>query len=124
MKILKILLSWLVAAAIVISPMTSASAKSCSEVEIETLRSLLVPVTRISAHQGKNVTENQVVIAKVKELYSSSDSPRLKKQLKQLLELIREGELNQGSVVYWGYRENSVWQTYLAALRLSQKNKC
>lgn len=100
------------------------NAASCNSNDAQGIRDLLVPITRISAHQGKNVTENRIVAAKVQELHGSSDSPRLKKQLKQLLDLIREGELNQGSVVYWGYRENSVWQTYLAALRLTQKNKC
>jgi hypothetical protein len=48
----------------------------------------------------------------------------LKKSLRALKEVIKEGELNQGSTDYWGYREGSAWKTYKSALTLTQKNLC
>jgi hypothetical protein len=101
-----------------------AQARSCSEEETNSVRAMLVPITRLSAHQGRNISENKVVIASIRELVKDSPSVRLKKSLKELRALVIKGELNQGSTLYWGYRDGSVWETYKKALSLTQKNTC
>ena len=101
-----------------------AQARTCSEKETESVRAMLVPITRVSAHQGRNISENQEVIASIRKLEKDTPSVRLRKSLKELRALVIKGELNQGSTLYWGYRDGSVWESYKKALSLTQKNTC
>ena len=54
----------------------------------------------------------------------ATPSFKLKKPLNELRVLIKKGELNQGSTLYWGYRDGSVWESYKKVLSLTQKNTC
>ena len=45
-----------------------ANASTCTKTDTKSVRSLLVPVTRISAHQGKNLEEIETVLASVREI--------------------------------------------------------
>jgi hypothetical protein len=101
-----------------------ANGATCSEIDTESVRSLFVPVLRLSAHQGRNVEENREVVGSIQKITKSVSSTRLKKSLIKLREIIEQGELNQGSTVYWGYREGSAWKTYRAALTITQKGLC
>jgi hypothetical protein len=101
-----------------------ANAATCSEIDTESVRSLFVPVLRLSAHQGKNVEENREVVGSIQKIIKSVSSSRLKKSLIKLRVIIEQGELNQGSTVYWGYREGSAWKTYRSALTITQKGLC
>ena len=101
-----------------------ANAAACSVAETESLRSLLVPITRLSAHQGRNVDEIKAVLIEISKVTKATKSTNLRKSLKALEAVIREGELNPGSTYYWGYREVSAWKTYKQALTLTQKNRC
>lgn len=101
-----------------------ANAATCSASDTESIRSLFVPVIRLSAHQGRNVEENHEVVSSIGKITKSLTSPKLKKSLRALKEVIREGELNQGSTDFWGYREGSAWKTYKTALTITQKDRC
>lgn len=101
-----------------------ASAVECTPTETESVRSLFVPVIRISAHQGRNVEQNHKVVAAIKDINKSISSTKLKQSLTALKTLVEQGELNKGSTEYWGYREGSAWKTYKAALTITQKNLC
>jgi hypothetical protein len=101
-----------------------ANAASCSDNDTENVRSLFVPVIRLSAHQGRNVEENRDVVASIQKITKSVSSPKLKKSLLKLRGVIEQGELNQGSTEYWGYREGSAWKTYKSALTITQKGLC
>jgi hypothetical protein len=81
-------------------------------------------VIRLSAHQGRNIDENHEVVSNIGRITKSLTSTKLKKSLRALKEVIKEGELNQGSTDYWGYREGSAWKTYKSSLTLTQKNQC
>ena len=101
-----------------------ANASKCSDSDTESVRSLFVPVIRLSAHQGRNIEENHKVVSSIGKITKSLTSPKLKKSLRALKEVVQDGELNQGSTDYWGYREGSAWKTYKNALTLTQKNQC
>jgi hypothetical protein len=101
-----------------------ANASTCTKTDTKSVRSLLVPVTRISAHQGKNLEEIETVLASVREIIGETKSLKLKNSLQSLEDVILEGELNPGSTEFWGYREGSAWKTYRQALTLTQKNRC
>ena len=101
-----------------------ASAKECKVTEVESIRALLVPITRLSAHQGRNSAENKEVLKEIQNIAKSSKSLKLKKSLKDLEVVIREGEQNPGSTEFWGYREGSAWKTYKQALTVTQKSRC
>jgi len=101
-----------------------ANAASCSESDTESVRSLFVPVIRISAHQGRNVDESREMVASIQRITKSVSSSKLKKSLNKLRGVIEQGELNQGSTEYWGYREGSAWKTYKSALTITQKGLC
>jgi hypothetical protein len=101
-----------------------AQARTCSEEETESVRAMLVPITRVSAHQGRNIAENQEVIASIRKLVKDTPSLKLKKSLNELRVLVKKGELNQGSTLYWGYRDGSVWESYKKVLSLTQKKTC
>jgi len=101
-----------------------AAAKECKVIEVESIRALLVPITRLSAHQGRSSAENKEVLKEIQNIAKSSKSLKLKKSLKDLEVVIREGEQNPGSTEFWGYREGSAWKTYKQALTLTQKNGC
>jgi hypothetical protein len=101
-----------------------ANASKCSDSDTESVRSLFVPVIRLSAHQGRNIDENHEVVSSIGKIAKSLTSPKLRKSLRALKDVIKEGELNQGSTDYWGYREGSAWKTYKSALTLTQKNQC
>jgi hypothetical protein len=100
------------------------SASTCTDTDTQSIRSLLVPITRLSAHQGRNVDEIKTVLMEIARITKATKSTKLRKSLKVLEEVIREGELNPGSTDYWGYREGSAWKTYKSALTLTQKNRC
>ena len=101
-----------------------ASAKECKVTEVESIRALLVPITRLSAHQGRNSAENKEVLKEIQKIAQSSKSLKLKKSLKELEDVIREGDQYLGSTEFWGYREGSAWKTYKHALVLTQKGRC
>jgi cytochrome oxidase assembly protein ShyY1 len=101
-----------------------ASAATCSDSDTTSIRALLVPVTRLSAHQGRNSDENQTVLTEIKRITQASKSTKLRKSLEALENVIREGEHNPGSTKFWGYREGSAWKTYKQALVLTQKSRC
>jgi hypothetical protein len=103
---------------------TPAFAVACSVSDTTNIRSLLVPVTRLSAHQGRNSAEITEVLKGIQKVTQSSKSLKLKKSLKELDHVIREGEQNPGSTEFWGYREGSAWKTYKQALVLTQKGRC
>jgi hypothetical protein len=109
---------------ILLAGVNPAQARTCSEEETERVRAMLVPITRVSAHQGRNISENQEVIASIRKLVKATPSFKLKKPLNELRVLIKKGELNQGSTLYWGYRDGSVWESYTKVLSLTQKNTC
>ena len=101
-----------------------ANASKCSDSDTESVRSLFVPVIRLSAHQGRNIDENHEVVSSIGKIAKSLTSPKLRKSLRALKDVIKEGELNQGSTDYWGYREGSAWKTYKASLSITQNNLC
>ena len=101
-----------------------ANAAACSVADTESIRSLLVPITRLSAHQGRNVDEIKEVLIEISKITKATKSTNLRKSLKALEAVIREGELNPGSIEFWGYREGSAWKTYKQALTPTQKNRC
>jgi len=103
---------------------TPAISAACSESDTESIRALLVPITRLSAHQGRNSAENKEVLKEIQKISQSSKSLKLKKSLKKLEDVIRDGERNPGSTEFWGYREGSAWKTYKQALTLTQKSRC
>jgi hypothetical protein len=103
---------------------TSAQAQTCSVNDTQEVRELLVPITRLSAHQGRNTTENQEVLSSIRKLIKASPSAKLRNSLKELKALVKKGELNQGSTLYWGYRDGSVWKAYKKVLVLTQKDVC
>ena len=103
---------------------TPASSAACSESDTTSIRALLVPVTRLSAHQGRNSAENKEVLKEIQSIAQSSKSLKLKRSLKELDHVIREGEQNPGSTEFWGYREGSAWKTYKQALTLTQRKGC
>ena len=100
------------------------SAVVCADGDTQSIRSLLVPITRLSAHQGRNVDEIKAVLIEISKISKATKSTKLRKSLKALEDVIRVGELNPGSTDYWGYREGSAWKTYKSALTLTQKNRC
>lgn len=101
-----------------------ANAASCSGSETEVIRSLLVPITRVSAHQGRNLEENRDVLVTIRKLTENSKSLSLKRALRDLKLVIQKGQLHPGSTYYWGYREGSAWKTFKIALVLTQKGLC
>ena len=101
-----------------------ANAAACSVAETESLRSLLVPITRLSAHQGRNVDEIKAVLIEIAKITKATKSTKLRKSLNALEGVIRDGELNPGSTYYWGYKEGSAWKTYRQALVLTQQGRC
>ena len=103
---------------------TSAQSQTCSVNDTQEVRELLVPTTRLSAHQGRNTSENQEVIFSIRKLIKASPSAKLRNSLKELKALVKKGELNQGSTLYWGYRDGSVWKAYKKVLVLTQKDAC
>jgi len=103
---------------------TPANAVTCSESDTTSIRALLVPVTRLSAHQGRNSDENQAVLTEIKRITQASKSTKLRKSLKTLENVVRQGEQNPGSTEFWGYREGSAWKTFKQALVLTQKGRC
>ncbi len=103
---------------------TPANAVTCSESDTTSIRALLVPVTRLSAHQGRSSAENKEVLKEIQNIAQSSKSLKLKKSMKKLEDVIRDGEQNPGSTEFWGYREGSAWKTYKQALTLTQKSRC
>ena len=109
---------------ILLAGVNPAQARTCSQEDTDRVRALLVPITRLSAHQGRNISENQEVIASIRKLVKDTPGLRLKKSLKDLRVLVQNGALNQGSTLYWGYRDGSVWKTYKKVLVLTQKNTC
>jgi hypothetical protein len=100
------------------------SAVVCAEGDTQSIRSLLVPITRLSAHQGRNVDEIEAVLIEITRITKATKSTKLKKSLKALEDVIRVGKLNPGSTDYWGYRHGSAWKSYKAALTVTQKNRC
>ena len=111
-------------ALILLTGIAPAQAVTCSAQETEMVRGLLVPITRLSAHQGRNTAENYKVIASTQTLAKTTQSPRLRNSLRDLTVLIRKGVLNPGSTIYWGYKDRSVWKTYKKALVITQENTC
>lgn len=101
-----------------------AQAQNCSVNDTQAVRVLLVPITRLSAHQGRNTSENQEVISSIRKLIKATPSNKLRSTLKELKALVKKGELNQGSTLYWGYKDGSVWKTYKKVLVLTQKDGC
>lgn len=101
-----------------------AQAQNCSTKDTASVRELLVPITRLSAHQGRNTSENQEVIASIRKMIKATPSNKLRNSLKELKALVTKGELNQGSTLYWGYKDGSVWKTYKKVLVLTQKDAC
>ena len=97
------------------------SAVVCAEGDTQSIRSLLVPITRLSAHQGRNVDEIEAVLIEITRITKATKSTKLKKSLKALEDVIRVGKLNPGSTDYWGYRQGSAWKSYKAALTVTQK---
>lgn len=120
-RILTLAVSLALTASLAVAP---ANAATCSANDTESVRSLFVPVIRLSAHQGRNVEENHEVVSSIKKITKSVSSSKLKKSLLKLRSVIEIGELNQGSTEYWGYREGSAWKTYKAALTMTQKGLC
>ena len=112
-KVLAVALSFALAIASGVFP---ANASSCTVADTESIRSLLVPITRLSAHQGRNVDEIKVVLTEISRITKGTKSIKLRKSLKALEGVIREGELNPGSTDYWGYGEGSPWKTYKLSL--------
>jgi hypothetical protein len=101
-----------------------AQAQNCSVNDTQAVRELLVPITRLSAHQGRNTAENQEVISSIRKMIKATPSNKLRNSLKELRALVKKGELNQGSTLYWGYKDGSVWKTYKKVLVLTQKDGC
>lgn len=120
-KILSVAIAFVLAFGLGLAP---ANAAACTVADTESIRSLFVPVTRLSAHQGRNVEENQAVLVSVQKIAESTKSAKLRKSLNALEDVIREGQLNPGSTDFWGYREGSAWKTYKSALTLTQKGRC
>jgi hypothetical protein len=109
---------------ILLAGVNPAQARTCSEEETNSVRAMLIPITRLSAHQGRNISENQEVIVSIRKLVKGTPGFRLKNSLIELRALVEKGELNPGSTLYWGYRGGSVWETYKKVLGLTQKNTC
>lgn len=114
----------IVAGLILLTGMAPAEAQTCSGKDTQSVRELLVPITRLSAHQGRNTSENQEVLSSIRKLIKASPSAKLRNSLKELKALVKKGELNQGSTLYWGYRDGSVWKAYKKVLVLTQKDAC
>ena len=120
-KTISLVIGLALTASLAVAP---ANATSCSETDTDSVRSLFVPVIRLSAHQGRNLEENREVVGSIQKISRSVSSSKLKKALIKLRGVIEQGELNQGSTVYWGYREGSAWKTYKSALTITQKGLC
>jgi hypothetical protein len=120
----KVLTFTIGAALILLLGATPAQAQNCSIKNTASVRELLVPITRLSAHQGRNTSENQEVMSSIRKLIKASPSAKLRNSLKELKALVKKGELNQGSTLYWGYRDGSVWKAYKKVLVLTQKDAC
>ena len=101
-----------------------ASASQCSARDTQKVRSMLVPITRISTFLGTNLIENAKVRVQIREILEHSESKRLKKRLRILYKAIKDGESQIGSTKIWGYHETGIWSHYKAALRLTQLGKC
>jgi hypothetical protein len=120
-RLISLVLSLVLTLGLGLAPANSAT---CRDSDIQSIRSLLVPITRLSAHQGRNVDEIESVLIEITRITKATKSTKLKKSLKALEDVIRVGKLNPGSTDYWGYREGSAWKSYKAALTVTQKNRC
>ncbi len=101
-----------------------AQAQACSTDDTASVRALLIPITRISAQQGRNTSENRQVISSIRQIAESTSSARIRNSLEDLRVLVIRGEIHTGSTLYWGYKAGSVWKTYKKVLVLTQRNTC